>query len=152
MDPKKRRELEERKESAVKGFVESFRFLIHAVYNKNIHDEDFEWYKNAYAVVARTNPLDIIQRGGPPLWDLREHIERRNVNYFLTANFDYVFAAHRDKGVPDEMDHEKQLIKKLRLVWHLFNEPEREVMAAKFLEAIKYFAEFMKVLREEKAY
>jgi len=152
MDPKQRRELETRKHTALMGFVDSLRYLINAAYAKNVHDSDFEWYKNAYAIAASTNPNEIIRKAGPPLWDHREEIEARDANYFLKSDFVDDFAKHRDKGIPDEMDHERVLINKLKLVWHLFSESERTKIGDKFNDAIKHLAEYMKAMRDEQKY
>ncbi len=152
MDPKRRKEIEAGKDEALRGFIEAFRFLIRVTYNKNVNDEDFAWYQNAYSIAAKSNPIIIIQKAGPPLWDLREKIENGDINYFLEASFDDSFAKHRDKGVPDEMDHEKQLIKKLRVVFHLFSQPEKEEIRQKFIKAIKCFAEYVRFSKEEKAF
>ena len=152
MDPKHRRELETRKNNALTGFVDSLRYLINAAYAKNTKDSDFEWYKNAYAVAATTNPEEIIRKAGPPLWDHREEIESRDANYFLKSDFVDDFAKHRDKGIPDEMDHERVLIRKIKLVWHLFSESERSKIGDKFNDAVTHLAVYMKSLREERDY
>lgn len=144
-----KRELRESKDTCTKNFINELTQLAAAAISKNKKDEDFRKRYDEYNIAKRDAPDEVLKIAGPPIWDYREDIKQGNVTKFLKADYLDDIKKYADR-VPDVdfIESERMLIEKIKRTWHLFTEPEKEVMVKRVQKLVGLYAQYIKINRE----
>ena len=118
-------------EAVYKRFNSQFGILVDMLVKKS-NDPKIDDLNTLYISMRNNTPNQIIELIGPHLWEQREYIKKRDINYFLTKSY-----------VDD--DANAKLVDMIKKLWVASEPKEKDLVVNIICKMLSTYVEYLKL-------
>ena len=139
---------EDFRDNAAKAFNNAFRTVTDMLISKHPKDYDLADMREKLVLVMIEMPIMVVEVSGPYVWTYRELIRQRNIEELIKNDYATEVTELAKSKNPKVVDTTNAIITKVKDTWPKFTEPEREVVADKFVKLLTSYASFLGACRK----
>jgi len=144
-----KRDLRDSMELAQKNYNSNLSQLVRVAKTKNPRNEDLETVQRALSSVIKVDATLLIKETGHYIWRFREHIKKRDENFFLTGDFskeiDEGLEVAKTKGKAEFTgDDVGRIMQALRGTYSTMTKPEQDVVWTHTTNILVAYAQYLK--------
>jgi hypothetical protein len=133
-------------------FCNNLKFLVNMLWNCNKDNGDITALKERLKIAARTNPITIIEIGGPQFFKYRESLRAKKLDFFLDKDFsEDVEATKREHGISGDTSSATEVIQIIKTTFSTFKDNEKTIIVDKAYEMLQTYIRYLMAAKALKA-
>ena len=151
MQKSKKELMEELSKNSVE-FCNTLKFLVNMLWNCNKDNGDITALKEKLKIAASSNPISIIEIGGPQFFKYRDSLREKKLDFFLDKDFsEDVEATKREHGISGDTSSATEVITIIKTTFNSFNDNEKTIIVDKAYEMLKNYIRYLSAAKALKA-